>query len=134
MTIQCRLAVIGTVDVNAVNDASVVQFGDSRDTVLIDSAIALQRRYANFQGDETRFASYPIFSLPAPPNPWPVDGMLISRSQGNRIEVGAIRVLSIRASSYLQAGCLERMETDSRILNIRQFNHAATWAPPATAL
>jgi len=134
MTIECRLAVIGTVKLNVSSDASVVQFGESREVAMTDRAIALQRRYATFQGDETKFASYPLFSLPMPQFPEQSDGMLVSRSHGNSIQVGTIRLIALRASSYLHAGCMERLMAESRIKHIRQFNDAASLPQPVTTL
>jgi len=125
MTIECRLAAIEAVKLDVVSDASIVQFGDSLEADLSDRAIALQRRYANFTRDETRFASYPIFALPLPQFPEQEDGILVSRSQGNTIQVGTIRLISLDASSYLHAGCMERLTTESRIKHIRQFDDAA---------
>lgn len=122
MTIQCRLAEVGAIKVNVLTDAAVMQIGDSQTVDLIDWAIALQRRYANFQKDETRFASYPIFSLPLPRFPEAPDALIVSSSLTNRICVGTVRVLSIRASSYFQTGCAGRLTAESRIQHIRQYS------------
>lgn len=134
MTVECRAAVIATVKLNVSSDASVVQFGDNRDTLLTDRAIALQRRYANFRDDETRFASYPLFSLSLPQWPEQADAMLVSRSHGNSIQVGTVRLIALRASSYMHAGCTERLTAVSRIKHIRQFNDAAALPRPSATL
>lgn len=134
MTIECRLSVIGTVKVNASSDASVLQFGDSREVDLTDRAIALQRKLANDRGDETRFASYPIFTLPLPRFPEQAAGTLASRSYGNPIQVGSIRLTALRASSYLHAGCAEQLTAESRIKHIRQFNDATGLPRPDDTL
>ncbi len=133
MTDPSRFSVIGEVKINTADDACIVQFGDTFDSDTIDFAIALQRQIPNFHGDETRFASYPIFSLPLPRIQWPDDGILVSRSHGSPIYVGAVRVIAIRASSYFQAGYVDRYTAESRILHIRQFNSEAAQPPPFTS-
>ena len=129
MTIERRTSVIGTVKVDASSNGSVAQFGDSREVRLTDRAIAVQRRIPDYEGDETRFASYPIFSLPLPRMPEQPDDAIASRSRGNAIQVGTVRLLSMSASSYLHAGCTDRLTAQSRIKHIRQFNDAAGQPP-----
>jgi len=133
MTDPSRLSVIGEVKINTALDACIVQFGDTFDSDTIDYAIALQRQIPNFRGDETRFASYPIFSLPLPRIQSPDDGILVSRIPESRIYVGDVRVIAIRASSYFQAGFVDRYTAESRILHIRQFNSAPAQQSPFTS-
>ena len=122
MTIQCRVSEIGAIKVNIITDAAVMQIGDSQTVDLADIAIALQRQYPDYRGDETRFGSYPIFSLPLPPAPGPPGASLVSRSPTGRIRVGIVDVIALRASSYLQAGCAGHLTAESRIKHIRQYS------------
>lgn len=122
MTISCRLSIIDRLKVNAVSEASVLQLGDARSVELVEKALAIQRMYADFYGDEGNFSDYPIFSLPLPELGTMSDVAMTRQNTTSAIRVGNVRIVSVSASSYIHAGCAETLTAKSRIKHIRQFN------------
>lgn len=122
MTVEWRLANVESLKVINMFHAAVVQVGDNGTSDLWDYAIALQRAIPDFAGDETRFASYPIFFLPIPVWP-PVPSDCMSASgPGSEIRVGRVKVVTHTASSLIRIGSAGPLRAESRIKHIRQFN------------
>jgi spore germination protein PE len=122
MVLQCRNTTLGSIFVNSVSSSSIVQFGDNDLTTLTNKVLAVQRAIPNFEDDEYRFASYPIFFLPKLtllPN---VAVAFQSRSPLPNIQVGSVYVIGFTASSHLRVGCGGPLKAESRILDIRHFN------------
>jgi spore germination protein PE len=122
MSVQKRLSVVGTLYVTRQAEAAIVQIGDNVISDLFNRTIALQRAIPDFQGDETRFAAYSIFSRPilelqAGPS---VD--FHSRSPVADIRVRYIHPLVVTASALLRIGVTKTLVAESRIKHIRQFN------------
>ena len=118
-----RTAIAGAVRINAALDSSIVQFGDGENTHLKTSAIAVQRAIPQYQGDETRFASYPIFFLPEPRPAGPPGGFLIRTRPCSKIRIGTIEAIAVRSTSVLRIGNTGNLEAHSRIHHIRHFNN-----------
>lgn len=121
MTSPCRISIIGNIEVNAVSDASVVQSGDACSVMMTDKALAVQRQHADYNEDEEPFTDYPIFSRPLP-DLGAMPGVVLTRHNVNSaIHVGNVRIVAVRASSYVHAGCAGSLTAKSRIKHIRQL-------------
>jgi spore germination protein PE len=122
MSVEKRLSVAGTLYITRQAESAIVQIGDNVISDLFNRTIALQRAIPDFQGDETRFAAYSIFSRPilelqAGPS---VD--FHSRSPGADIRVGSIKSHVVAASALIRIGVTKTLVAESRIKHIRQFN------------
>lgn len=125
MSLQSRNTTLNCIFVNTVSTSGMVQFGDNQETNLKSRALAVQRAIANYEDDEFRFASYPIFSLPKLTLEPCVSVSFISCSpQPNaNIRVGFVRTLGVSASSLLRVGTSGPIQAESRIKHIRQYNN-----------
>jgi len=128
-----RTVAAGGVKIIAAEDASVLQFGDGESTHLKTAAIAVQRAIPVYHKDETRFACYPLFFLPLPRPTVPPGGLLVRARPEAVIRLGFIELTSIRAASLFRLGNTGKLETASRILHIRQFNHIRLPPPAGTS-
>lgn len=122
MTAFGRVSVVHTVKINQVLDASIVELGDHKEASLFNRSIALQRAIPKFDGDESRFAAYRIFSLPLPPLPFEPDVLTVDNTDAGPIRVGLFRSLLVDASSFVRVGCGSSVTAESRIKHIRQDN------------
>ena len=123
-----RYTAVGSIKINAVSAASVVQFGDTRGPVrLFDRVLAIQRAIANFERDELTFESYPLFFLPSPVPATPPPVQYRSEAPKGRILVGPVRVNGVSNSCFIRAGNGGGPHiAESRIVNIRHFNDRYT--------
>jgi spore germination protein PE len=124
MSVAWRLVRVDTVKVNNLFHAGIVQVGDNGSSNLWDWSIAVQRALTNFNGDEKRFASYPLFFRPNPA--WLPAPDIGTESGGppEEIRVGSVKVLTASASILIRIGSSESLWAESRIQHIRQFNAA----------
>lgn len=118
-----RTVVTGAVKIVSAVDSSIVQIGDNEFALLRTRATAVQRAIPNFQGDETRFAAYPIFFLPDPRPAEPSGGFLIRTHPGAAIEIGAIELTAVRSASVFRIGNTGTLAANSRIHHIRHYNN-----------
>lgn len=128
MSLPYRLTTIGWTYQITLSHASGIQYGDTHGSVnLQNRVLAKQQMITRFQGDELRFASYPLFSLAKPVPLEPPPARIRSTSRTGTIEVGGIYVLAATASSFLRYGNGEGPHlAESRIVDIRHFNHLRT--------
>ncbi|WP_139787268.1 spore germination protein GerPE [Cohnella massiliensis] len=121
--IACRTSVVKRVFVNTVSQAGIVQFGDTkRQSDQRNRGIAVQRAVPNFEGDEVKFASYPLFFLPRPKPGEPLDVAVTTASDDGAIRVGRVSVLGVSTSSIFRVGCGGPHDALARVLHIRHFN------------
>jgi len=127
MTLPYRLTEIGWLYLNTASHASSIQFGDTFGSVnLKNRVLAIQRAIARFEKDELRFASYPLFFLPNPVPTAPPETQIRSESQTGTIEVGAVKILGVTASSFVRAGNGYGPHiAEARIHHFRHFNAGA---------
>jgi hypothetical protein len=114
------------VKINSASDSSIVQFGDGENTKLKTFAIAVQRAIPNDLGDETRFASYPVFFLPSPQPAGPPGGFLVKAQPDAVIQVGFLTAVAVRSASVVRIGNSGALEAESRIHHIRHFNNLSS--------
>jgi len=122
-----RLVFVGYAFLNSLSSSSVLQFGDTIDSVnLTDWVLAIQRAKANFYRDELAYSSYNLFYLPnlVPTSAPPV--RFSSCSRNGSIQVGSSRITGASSSSFIRYGNGGGPVTsESRIVNIRHFNAGA---------
>lgn len=128
MSIQSRNTTLKCLFVNTVSTSGIVQFGDNQETNLKSKALAVQRAIPNYEDDEFRFASYPIFSLPKLTlEPCAtVNFTSCSPASNSNFRVGFVRTLGVSASSLLRVGTSGPLQAESRIKHIRQYNNVDT--------
>lgn len=124
MTLPYRLTSIGWFYLNIASFAASLQFGDTLGSVnLKNRVLAIQRAVARFEDDELRFASYPLFFLPNPVPTTPPEAAMTSTSRTGAIEIGAVKILGVTASSLVRAGNGHGPHiSESRIHHFRHYN------------
>ncbi|MBW5446812.1 spore germination protein GerPE [Cohnella sp. CFH 77786] len=122
MSVQKRLSRVGSLRIDSLLFSTVAQLGDNVFTELNSKAIALARAIPDFEGDETRFAAYPIFFLPLRELRGGPTVRFSSRSPCGEIHVGSVRAVVAGTSCLLRLGTSETFFAESRIKHIRQFN------------
>lgn len=101
--------------------SSVVQIGDSQKIASRTRALAVQRQYELFFGNEGEH-SFPIFTKPIPK--FQSDSRNISLQtlhQSPVISVRSIRVISVSSAGVVHIGSTSTVDAESRIKNIRQL-------------
>jgi spore germination protein PE len=134
MTTAERTSVVGDVYIRQVDSASVAMFGDQQDANLHSRALALQRAIPVFNGDELRYASYRIFTLPLPSLPAEPDVLTVDNTHAHCIRVGSFQSVLVGASSLIRIGCGRSVAAESRIKHIRQDNRPTRLMEPEIRL
>lgn len=122
MSIAYRSTTLTSLFVNTVSSAGIVQLGDSEEINLKSKALAVQRAIPNFEDDEFRFASYPIFFLPKLTLQPCVSVNFRVCSTASNMRVASVSSLGVSASSLLRVGTGGPLQAESRIKHIRHFN------------
>ncbi|WP_256757134.1 spore germination protein GerPE [Cohnella sp. WQ 127256] len=123
MSIQYRCVMLSCLFVNTVSSSGVVQLGDSDKVTQFSRAIAVQRAIPNYEDDEFRFASYPLFLLPKQSLQPCKTVQFQSQSPFPTLQVGFVRTLGVSASSQLRVGNGGPLVAETRIKHIRQYNN-----------
>ncbi|MDQ0111673.1 spore germination protein GerPE [Paenibacillus harenae] len=121
-----RTARIGAVCLIDVSSSGAVQFGDRGETNAKLRAIALQRQEDHTTAGDVFYESYRIFDrdLPELVDPEYADGQGVHIERVNAdpfITVGYIHVTATGAASSLLCGNCMRVNSESRIMHIRQY-------------
>lgn len=120
---QARVTRLGFFHLNLADTSSIVHFGDGGIEEPASRVIALQRAIPVFDHDETRFASYGIFTRPLLkllPN---TNVNMQVNNFDSEIQIGAVKVVLSSSSSIIRAGSGGFHEAESRIKHIRQYNN-----------
>lgn len=116
-----RISVVGETKIINISNASIFHVGDSVEIKPKSKVLAVQREVSSFQGDEGSFKAYRVFSQPIP-EVEAIEKVVMDVSNPNRwIKVGRLSVISVTASSILQIGSSNELETDARVKHIRQL-------------
>lgn len=109
------------INLDAISSASIFRVGDSDVIRPRNRVFALQREIAFFLPDEGGFSNYPMFTQPIPqPSLYnPVQLCIHNENQG--IEVGWINITAVAAASIAQMGNSRVIDSESRVINIRQL-------------
>ncbi|RAU91701.1 spore germination protein GerPE [Paenibacillus sp. YN15] len=118
-----RTSIVGGVRIISSQISSIVQFGDSCGMAAVSKVLAVQQETPNFQGNEgENLGAYPIYSLELPVVT-PSDEVLMNRRNPcPSIQVGAISIYGLSASTVLQIGSTRLIDLENRTLHIRQYD------------
>jgi spore germination protein PE len=121
MNLFKRTSAVKTISVTDVSDSSIFEIGDSSHIKPRTRALAVQREYELFYGDEGNFEAFPIFTQPLPK---PTIDEHVNFSKYNEfpfIQVNHIDVMSISASGILHIGSTKTIVAEARVKHIRQL-------------
>ncbi|WP_332692659.1 spore germination protein GerPE [Halalkalibacter lacteus] len=116
-----RTSSVKTISVTDVSIGSVFEIGDSCHVKPRSKALAVQREYELFFGDEGNFEAFPIFTKPIPK---PIIDEYVNFKKYNEssfIQVNNIDVISCSASGVLHIGSTKTIDAESRVKHIRQL-------------
>ncbi|WP_053220392.1 spore germination protein GerPE [Virgibacillus senegalensis] len=115
-----RTSYVDTVYVNAVSRSSILEVGDVNSLRPESMVLAVQQEGIAETGEvQVEFSDFPVFSKPPAslPSAPPVSQTTIHHCPG--IGVGNIRVLGVAASSTVQVGSLNVLDSEARLKHIR---------------
>ena len=114
-----RTSIVKTIHVNFVS--AIFEIGDSQTIKPRTKALAVQRQYELFFGDEGNFNKYPIFTKPIP-KPIMDEPITFTRyNKSSAIHVNNIDITSVAASGVIHIGSTKTIDAEARIKNIRQL-------------
>lgn len=116
-----RSSVVKNIKINAILNASIANFGDSK---IIDpkaKVLAIQRDIPIFYEDEGNFKLFPLFSRPIPEPIITEKIQMTVKNINPYIKVNNIKIVGISASSILQVGTTQYINSEARIKHIRQL-------------
>ena len=99
----------------------LIQIGDSNEINGLTRALAVQRQREYFLFNEGDFSLFKIFSYPLPFPPIDEPITIQTTSPKSIIKVGSIDVLALSPASILHIGSTEHIQSETRILHIRQI-------------
>jgi len=116
-----RISITNSIKINSILFSSIFQIGDINILTPRTSVLAVQREVPIFLGNEGNFAKFPLFSrpIPKPKINEPVPMHVINHSPV--IKVNRIKINSISASSIVQIGSTNRIDSEARVKHIRQI-------------
>ncbi|QTM98656.1 spore germination protein GerPE [Sediminibacillus dalangtanensis] len=130
---QKRTSYVDTIYVNSVAYSSIFEIGDVGSIRAKMLAIAVQEEGITKKGDvPVEFADFPVFSKQSaalPPAPLVRQTTIHHRP---KICVGNISVLGVSASSTVQLGSLNVLDTEARIKHIRILREEQNNSPVNT--
>lgn len=108
--------------IDVLDSGSVLEIGDSVHIDLFTDALAVQRGKEVFWENEGNFQHYDAFNRPIPFLPLPhLPFMKQTYHQCRNIYVGNIDITSLSASAVTQVGTARRIQSEARVLHIRQL-------------
>lgn len=125
-----RISAVRRIEINDVGLASICLLGDCVEIVPTGRALAVQRQYSVFNGDEGAMSAFPTFrrEIPAPACTSDVEMFITNRNP--YIAVDEVDVISFSSSAIMQVGSNERIRCVNRTKHIRQLVHRPGEAPP----
>ncbi|MCQ6274359.1 spore germination protein GerPE [Bacillus sp. V3B] len=127
-----RTAKVDALKVKSAGISSVIQIGDSNVVNAFTRAIAVQRQKELFYSHEADFHLFDLFSksLPLPS----IDEAITTQTTSLNpiIKVGMIDVIGISSSAILHIGNSEHVQTEARVLHIRQLESTENNSDNAT--
>jgi spore germination protein PE len=115
-----RVSIVDNIHVLAMSSACIFHIGDNQVIRPRNHVFALQRKVAEFLGNEGNFDE-PLFTDPIPQPAVICDVTMSVDNLGSFIKVGRVKILGVSSSSIVQAGNTELIDSEARIKNIRQF-------------
>jgi spore germination protein PE len=115
-----RLSIVDNIHILAISTACIIHIGDNKVIRPRNRVFALQRKVAEFLGNEGNFDD-PLFTVPIPQPASICDVTMSVDNLGSFIKVGRVKILGVSSSSVIQAGNTELIDAEARIKNIRQY-------------
>lgn len=115
-----RLSIVDNIHVLAISSSSIIHIGDNKIIRPRTRVFALQRKVAEFWGNEGNFDD-PLFTVPIPQPAVICDVTMSVDNLCSFIKVDRVKILGVSSSSIVQAGNTELIDAEARIKNIRQY-------------
>ncbi|WP_162880801.1 spore germination protein GerPE [Paraliobacillus sediminis] len=114
-----RTSNVKLVRVNSIGYSSILEIGDAKRSQQTSKAIAVQRENGMQTDEEISFSDFPIFERTSP-TLTPVTTVIRKTTNHQKmITVNSIDVTGVSASSVMQVGNLESIQSEARIKHIR---------------
>lgn len=114
-----RTSNVKLIRVNSIGYSSILEIGDAKRSQQSSKAIAVQRENGMQSDEGISFSDFPIFERPSP-SLTPVTPVTRRTTNHKKmIMVNSIDVTGVSASSVMQVGNLEVIQSDARIKHIR---------------
>ncbi|MFD1708028.1 spore germination protein GerPE [Siminovitchia sediminis] len=119
-----RNSLVEVIAVKSLEFSSIVEVGDTVHTNARSNALAVQRNKELFFTDEGNFQSFDTFSKPVliPGLPRIIPST-VKYNECSDIKVGKIHIIGISSSAVIQVGAANHIETEARVLHIRQISN-----------
>lgn len=115
-----RWSIVRDIHVHSIGQASIVQIGDNEIIEPKMKVLAVQRAIPYFWGEEGSF-NYPLFEREIPLMKIYEDLQMTLDNQDSSIQVGCVKVSALAGSSVFQVGKNEKIISEARIKNFRQY-------------
>lgn len=118
-----RGSVVKTIDIKSMLFGSVLEVGDTVHLKSSTNALAVQRNKELFFVNEGNFHNFKAFNklIPIPPLPFSMPS-ITKYNECPDIKVGNIHLLTISSTAIVQIGTTNHIDTEARILHIRQIS------------
>lgn len=116
-----RTSHVQSINVDIVSFASIIQVGDSSKINSHSRALAVQREFELFYGNEGNYSNYQVFSEPIPLSPINENVAFISHNLNPIIKIDKVSITGISSSSILHIGNSQNVSLEARVMHIRQL-------------
>lgn len=116
-----RWSVVRNVKIINTLFSPIIQVGDNIAICPKSKALAIQRQYPIYRGDEGEFADYAIFTRPIPQPAIYEHIHLSRRNAAPFIQVDELKVIGVSTASVVQIGTNRIIQAESRTKHIRQY-------------
>lgn len=122
MTLWQRNSIVQTILIKNIIFSSVLEIGDSVQTVAKSKALADHRQHSTYLGKEGSFSAYSTFSEPIPELILPLSAPVIHKHHDlPNIHVNSIKIIGMSASAIVQVGSTDYAYLESRVKHIRHL-------------
>ncbi|WP_128894723.1 spore germination protein GerPE [Longirhabdus pacifica] len=117
-----RTSVLKELYITNIGEDSTLRIGDTYAITPYSLVYALQRKIPTFRGDEGNFEPYSVFrkDIPLPEITEQVNLNIINENP--YIHVGRVKIIATSVAPVVHIGSNCIIRSESRTLNIRQFN------------
>ncbi|WP_158606606.1 spore germination protein GerPE [Paenibacillus ginsengarvi] len=118
-----RISAVRRIDINDIGLASICLLGDCVEIVPTAQALAVQRQYSIYNGNEGALSAFPIFRRPIPVPSCTNEVHMQVMNRNPYIAVDEVDILAFSSSAIMQVGSNERIRCVNRLKHIRQLVH-----------
>jgi spore germination protein PE len=116
-----RISSVDRLRILSVQFSSVVEVGDSNQIKPTSKALAVQREFPIFFGNEGAFKQYPIFEIELPSISSEQTVPMKIKNENPIIQVGTVRIVGVSNSSVFQIGSTNTINAEARVKHFRQI-------------